>query len=189
MPYKRGVFSNPSTAAAVPIYMNNPPTSHSAEHWDTASILPLPTVASVSAGVALTTSQCYKSSPFYGQARIYDVYVTYTATSAGTIKVDLYNATTNGSSYLLAPFTLTASASAFTFASARASGLLPINSDPVLDGLYWRTTAPASNKYSLSQGGIFSVRAQTPASTGSITDLRVKVVLISTDNSSFLEVI
>ena len=60
MPYKRGVFSNPSTAAAVPIYMNNPPTSHSAEHWDTASILPLPTVASVSAGVALTTSQCYE---------------------------------------------------------------------------------------------------------------------------------
>lgn len=167
-------------------YFIAPPSTVNLQQWGAPSQILFPAIASIGAGVALTTSQEYLVSPF-PYCYLYDVIMTITASgTGGTHQVDIYNAVSGGVSYLNAAFAIPSSVAALTFYSARfgSSYLLKSGRDPYLNSqaaMEWQNSGAI-----LPMGAVFSIRAATPATTGSLSNLQVYMVLVPSDRRQFI---
>lgn len=146
----------------------------------------------VAAGQALTSEAAYTWTAWPG-CWLYDIVVSYTSSSAGTINIDVYNtraAGTAANSYFNLPILITPSiTTTLTTISARfgittASSVYKLQADPT-----WLTNSSGilswKQNYVYPRGQVFSVRATTPPSTGSITGLDVAILLASGDNPNW----
>ncbi len=125
----------------------------------------------VAAGQALTTGIAELfAAP--ASASIADIVFNITASgTGGNHEVDIYNALTGGSSWLTGPIVIPSGVATSTRYSANELGLLPSIYDKSLSDLsVWYANL-------VNGGNIFSLRASTPASTGSLTNLYATVLL------------
>ena len=157
------------------------PGSHVLQGWGGVQAYTFPIQASISANQALTTELASWVVPF-PYVYIWNVVLNVTASGTGAgHSVSIYNTHAAGTSSNLTPalsatIPIAASLAASTTIDARFANPAQYvaSADPLIaQGTNLQQWA---NKYMLPRGTILSLRAATPASTGSLTNLLATIL-------------